>query len=392
MERVISDILAICAGVSLFTLSLGYLAIFWQLSRKPRSSVPFGISVLKPMKGLDDGLVENIRALLQQDHPDYEVIFGAEDPNDPALLVAAQVASKYPKVRTRIIPGSFASGLNPKVKILRHLLPWAAHEWILVSDSNVRPDPGYLRALCDRQRESGAHLVHSMLVGAGGKSMGGRFEELQLNGWVAASIALSSTLGHACVIGKSMLMHRSALAAVGGFGSVEDILAEDCILGAKFQRAGKTVAISPHLLSTIAGQGTMRHFVNRHVRWGQMRRRISPGFYFAELSANPTPFLLALASLEPNPEARVTLVVLLAKWLVDSLVFLRLSPTPHVVTLALIPIKDLLVPIMWVLGAVKRTVNWRGKLMLVGPGSRLSALGVETGSSSNATPWVPNPS
>ena len=268
MFDVFGSIALICALVSLLVLSVGYLAIFWHLGHRPPAAAVFGVSILKPLKGVDDGLLDNLRAIARQEHPNFEVIFGAEDPSDPALDVARQVVAEFPHLPLRIITGAFPTGLNPKVRTLRHLLPNARHEWILISDSNVRPDPHYLRAMCHKQQLHQADLVHSLLAGAHGRSLGGRLEELQLNGWVSASIALSDSLGHSCVIGKSMLMNRSALAQVGGLASVADILAEDYVLGAKLQRAGKTVVISPHLLSTVTGHGSLTQFFNRHVRWG----------------------------------------------------------------------------------------------------------------------------
>jgi ceramide glucosyltransferase len=332
---------------------------------------PFPLSVLKPLKGADEGLYENLRAIVTQRHPHFEVIFGAEAPDDPGLTVARKIARDFPQVSIKIITGAFPFGMNPKVRLLRSLMEHASHEWILISDSNVRPLPGYLRELQSRQVETKADLVHSVLSGVGGKSLGGRLEELHLNGWVAASICLADRLSHACVIGKSMLLRRTALEDIGGFGAVEDILAEDYITGALLQKHGKIVALSGHRLPVMTGNAPLSQFVGRHVRWGQMRRHIAPLFFLLELSANPTPFLLAL-SIWGGPEARtVALVAQAFKWSVDAVCYMGHAVAPSGRTLLLIPFKDILVPLMWAVSLVKKTVSWRGHRMLVGPGSRL---------------------
>lgn len=372
-------ILAALAGTSLFALWLAYGAILLRFLWRPRidDQQLFGVSVLKPLKGVDEGLYENLCAIAQQNHPRFEIIFGCEDPQDPALTVARRVAREFPQVPIRVVTGGVSRGLNPKVRLLTQLEREATFPWILISDSNVRPDAGYLRALQARQAETNADLVHSVLSGVAGRSIGGRLEELQLNGWVAASICLSDRLGHPCVIGKSMLLRREALAAVGGFESVRDILAEDYVTGARLSRAGRVVALSNHRLPVITGSSTVSHFFNRHVRWGQMRRTISPVFFFLELSANPTPFLLFLALSSDERLRALALLGQAAKWGLDAVVYLCLSLEPSGRTLALMPLKDFLVPVMWAISALKRAVHWRGHRMLVGPGSLLLPLETE---------------
>ena len=147
------------------------------------------ISILKPLKGVDEGLYENLVALARQDYPHFEILFGAEDADDPALDVARRVQAEFPDVKMRIVLGAASDGLNPKVRLLRRLLPLATHEWILVSDSNVRPARSYLREIRACQEETRADLVHNLLVGVGERSLGAKLENLHMNGWVSASIA-----------------------------------------------------------------------------------------------------------------------------------------------------------------------------------------------------------
>ncbi len=390
MDQFIMMFLFAAAAVSALVLSLGYLSILFARRRAPKPCAPFGVSVLKPLKGEDEGLLDNLRAIAQQDYPDFEIIFCAEDPADPALTVARKVQAEFPRLPIRVVAGAWPVGLNPKVRLLRRMQNMARHEWILISDSNVRPPRDYLTRLCATQRQSGADLVHSPLAGSGGHSWGGRLEELQLNGWVSASIYLSHRLGHSCVIGKSMLLRLEALAEVGGFQAVEDILAEDYILGAKLQKANKKVALSTQLLPVVTGRGSVGHFFNRHIRWGQMRRHISPGFYLFELTGNPTPFFLALAFLAPAPENAFFWWAQGVKWSADAFIYLLLTPRPSPLTLLLMPLKDALVLVMWVLGGIRRTVNWRGRRLRVGAGSRLTPVIAAKGAESSP-PWRTGP-
>lgn len=395
MSDFITGGLGLLAGVSLLVLFSGYAVLTYKLW-VPRAQLDagFGISVLKPVKGTDEGLLENLRAIARQNYPEFEMIVGAEDASDPALDVARRVQAEFPHVRIVVVVGAFPSGLNPKVRLLRQMLPVARHQWVLISDSNVRPDPEYMRAMAAQQVRHQADLVHSLLMGSGGTGLGGRLEELQLNGWVAASISLSDALGHSCAIGKSMLINQKALTAVGGFERVADVLAEDYTLGALLQETNHRVVVSPHLLLVITGRTSLRQFLNRHIRWAQMRRHIAPGFYVLELTGYPILFLSGLWLMQgvawmgpPSISgesgtalSQLLLVlasswlpwVLLLKWTVDAFVYMALAVRPSFGTLVLLPVKDALMPVVWLLGALRRTVNWRGQRLWVSAGSRLS--------------------
>jgi ceramide glucosyltransferase len=361
----------IIVAIALTSLALTLIArlCLFRLLKKTPPSVPLPpISILKPLKGHEDGLEQNLVALAIQVYPDFEIICGAADADDPALEIARQVASRYPG-RFTIVSGAPDIGLNPKVSNLAHLSRHAKHRHWLISDANVRPRPGYLTAI-GRAAGAGADLVHSPLVGEGGASLGGVLEDLHLGAWVVSAITIASELAdHPCVIGKSMLLSRDALLSVGGFAAVSDVLAEDYLLGQRFKRAGFEVVLSPHVLPVRSGRRPLGDFWNRHLRWSQMRRRISPVSYVFEPMLSPLPWLLlALGSSSVVATALVF-------WLALEIVTLRAlrGEWPSFFELALIPLKEILVLALWLIGAGRRKVMWRGKEMQIGTDSVLEA-------------------
>lgn len=216
---VLTMVLLLLAGVSVVLTAVTQLAAHLVLRRRrprvPEAVLP-PISVLKPMKGLDEGLEENLRALASQDYPRFEIVCGTRDPNDPALCVARRVAADFPHV-VRVVSGPGVLALNPKVSNLIERSRHARFGTRLISDSNVRPRPGYLRAMASELVQPGVGLVHSVLVGTGERSLGALFENLHFNAWVAQAVSGADVLaGHACVIGKSILYRHGDLQALGG--------------------------------------------------------------------------------------------------------------------------------------------------------------------------------
>jgi ceramide glucosyltransferase len=379
---------AFCYGLVLLapiSLALTLVANFMAFlvlapERKRRRGNAPSITILKPVKGDEDGLYENLASLARQDYPDYEIRIGAEDAVDPALEVARRVQADHPHVHIHVHSGSRRLGLNPKVNLLAALSEEAEHEHLLISDSNVRVDPNYLRDTAAELADPEVALVTNVLVGRDADRLGGVLECLHLNSFVASAASFARVAaGRACVIGKSMLFRKSDLDALGGFAAVSNVLAEDYVIGRNFELAGRKVALSPHLVPTINRGWTLERFVNRHVRWAQMRRRLSLPAYLGELLLNPIPWIaLALCAWSATSgrfDLRLTAAAfacIASKCAADALLCRRLTgKLPALGHLFLIPVKDLLMAAIWVAGAFRRTVNWRGNLFFIERGSRL---------------------
>lgn len=76
------------------------------LASAPASSVP-GVSILRPLKGLETNLFENIESTFTQDYPNFEILLCVAEANDPALPVVRDVLAKYPRVNAKVMIGEF---------------------------------------------------------------------------------------------------------------------------------------------------------------------------------------------------------------------------------------------------------------------------------------------
>ena len=224
------------------------------------------VSLVKPLKGVEEQLEQNLRACFEQDYPaPIELVFSSCEAHDPALEVARRVAASYPHVPSRFVRSDPSFGLNPKVANLEGARAAARYDLVLHSDANVRMPRDYLRRVVSELLAEDAGLLSSMVVGVGERSVGAAMENLQLSALIApATCAALHVAGVTCVIGKSMLFRRSQLAAVGGFESVRDILCEDFIIGRAYERVGLRVVLSATAVQNVNERSSVRSFLGRH--------------------------------------------------------------------------------------------------------------------------------
>src|SRR4051812_46703216 len=170
-------IILLVMGLASLSLTLVTHVAVLAVKRSKRPDGPIvPISVLKPLKGADPGLYDNLVSLAEQDYPDFEIVLGCEDAADPAIAVARRLAATYPDMAIRAVAGGRSIGLNPKINNLRHIAEAARHDVLLISDADVRVGPGYLRALAAELVDPKVGLVSNVIRGVGERSLGASLE------------------------------------------------------------------------------------------------------------------------------------------------------------------------------------------------------------------------
>ena len=370
-------VLAIAAGSLLATL-----ALHWAVRRKLRAEdepgvggLP-GISVLKPLCGVDEGLYENLVSFAEQAYPRFELLLGVEDPHDPALAVAHRLHKAYPHVKIRVlVHGEHDPLANPKVITLIHLAAAASHDLVLVSDSNVRAAATYLASAAAAMSGENVALVSNLIVGEGEDSLGAQCENLHLNTFVLGGVCMADIADKPCVVGKSMLMRRSQLATLGGFESLREVLAEDFLLGQRFHAAGYRVVLSRHAVATYNRRLPVRRFLARHLRWAQLRRTCALGPFYCEALLYTSPWLLLPMLVTANRNLSLLCMLgLCVRVANDGWMAKRATGSwPAASALLLLPLKDALLLGVWSIAMFRRAVIWRGHELRIGDGSRLIA-------------------
>jgi ceramide glucosyltransferase len=358
-------------GLAVVAVQLVALAVHLRSRPTPTSHRP-GISILKPLRGVDDDLAANLAVFAALDYPAFELLLGVKDTDDPAYRVACAAVARWPE-RVRVVLQRGEPGLNPKVNQLVTLAAAARHDVLVVSDANVSVAPDYLHGIADAFADPGVGVVTHPISGGGERGLGALFDNLHIACAIGAGVVgARRVLGFDVVVGKSMALRREDLAALGGFASVADVLAEDYVLGRRVVRElGKRVALLATPVVNVSTERSLPAFFRRFVRWGVIHRQaVSLPVYAGEILTNPV--ALAAASLALDPRGLTTAVtVLVGKTALDGLAGRLLGRRG--VGFLLVAGKDLVVAITWAVGLARRTVDWRGHALEVLPGTRLRA-------------------
>jgi len=371
-----NNLLGLAAIVAVTTTLFGMASLFWA-TRRPKKLPVFTppVTIFKPLKGHDEGLEENLRSFFRLDYPTFQLLFCVADTNDPAIPVVQRLLAEFPEQDARLIIGCPAFGLNPKVESLAAMDRYRKHDTLLISDSNVRVRPSYLRETTCYLAEPGVGLVTNLFAGVGEVQTGAVLENLELNGFIAGGVASASLLGITCVVGKSMLMPVRALEAAGGFAAVRNLLAEDQVIGMRVRNAGFSIRLSHHVVENVNHVRGFRWFLNRHSRWFKIRRRLALPAFLIEPSGNLATVGLVWALSGETHIAWGGLIGLVGLGIVRDAVQTRWlrGSFPKLRHLLLSPAKDLFLLPIWFDALVNDRVQWRGNRFHVARLTRLRA-------------------
>jgi ceramide glucosyltransferase len=384
IRHVLSIIAAVSnsAAIGGLAMSLVHLLLVRRHLRGPVAApaVKPPISILKPLCGLDDRLLQNLATFAELPYPNYEVLLGVRDMSDAAYETAIAVTRRWPR-RFRVVVQGGEPGLNPKVNQLMTLVRAARNEIVVISDSNTRVPPGYLDEIAAHLEDPTVGLVTHPIAGEGdeqcGARLGSALDNMHMSGGITPGLTAAKLLcGKDYVVGKSMAMRCSDLRAIGGFGVVKDVLAEDFVLGRLIpEKLGKRVVLARSVVRCVSLRRSMRAFVKRYARWSVMQHQCAGiAAYWGLLLLNPV--LLATFALTLRPSALTAAV-----WLACALGRIALDGAAgHVLrgrtfaawALAWAPLKDLLIAAAWFYGLTNRTIEWRSHRLTVLRGSVLS--------------------
>ena len=324
------------------------------------------VSILKPLKGIDPEMYENFRSHCLQDYPEYEIIFGVSDPDDPAIKLVEQLKSEFPQNPIRLMVCPRQLGTNTKVSNLAQMLPEARYDYLVVNDSDIRVEPNYLRRLLAPLADSGTGLVTCLYRGVANSTLGSRLEALGISTDFCPGVLIARELeGSKFALGSTMAFRRPDLAAIGGFDALVDYLADDYQLGRRIAALGLKVELSDVVVETFLPRYTASEFLTHQLRWARaVRDSRFWGYFGLGISFGLVWALLTLILASGAGWAWELLGVTVAmRFAVALFVGGRLLRDRYVMRwLPMIPLRDAIAMMVWLMSFAGHTVSWRGEL------------------------------
>lgn len=266
-----------CGKWGVHILAISYAK--WKLHKKVKKwpmEVPLpGVSILKPLLGVDPNLYSNLETFFTQDYPTYELLFCVEDESDPATMLVKKLMEKYPQVDAKLFTGGEPVGVNPKINNLSPGYDAAKYELLMISDSGIRVRDDTLLDMVNHMTDNVA-LVHQMPFTYDREGFPAALEKIYFGTFQARIYLAADLLGITCHTGMSSLFRKSVLDEVGGLKAFSIYLAEDFFLSKALTDRGWKTTISSHPALQNSGYCRIDSFQERLTRWSKLRLAMVP--------------------------------------------------------------------------------------------------------------------
>jgi ceramide glucosyltransferase len=332
-------------------------------------------SILKPLYGADKNLGENLRSVCRQDYPEYEVVLSLQRKDDPALPVAREIQQEFGPERVRVVVGDVNLGGNGKINNLLGSYASVRHEVLVISDSDVRLPPGYLKAIIAPLADPTVGCVCTPYRAAEAQRWFEKLELLTLNADFTPSVIFASETGASSFgLGASMALRKSTLQEIGGLESFANQLVEDFEMARRIAALGMRAALAPFFIDTMVDLKSPGDWWAHQVYWDQNTRIANPAGLFGTIFIRSVPFSLFYAAVRLfDPLGLLVLAGTVAIRLLTAGAIMRLGlgDREGIRALPWLPLRDLAGLASWFLAFTKRSVRWRGTDFLLGRGGRL---------------------
>ncbi|MDX6770262.1 MAG: bacteriohopanetetrol glucosamine biosynthesis glycosyltransferase HpnI [Elusimicrobiota bacterium] len=368
---------ALAAGV--FTLLFNAAAPFFgaRLLGRPRPAGADGpwapVTLIKPLKGEDAGLYDNLASFCRQDYPCFQLLFCLSTPDDPALAVVERLRRDFPGVDMEIVVSKNRIGYNPKVNNMANAYPFAKYDLLLMSDSDIRVEPRFLQRMAAPFADPGVGLVTSFYQASGARGVWGHMEALSINAHFLPQALTAADFGMRFAMGAAMMVRRQAFEATGAFANLADHLADDFWLGESVREAGWRLELAHGVVDSVPDIASGRLHFEHLVRWARTIRLCQPVGFAASLIQHGFSLLTARVLL-CGPDA-LGLGLMAGIWAVKAAgaayLGARLGGRQPLASLWLLPLSEWFAFGAWLAGCGSDRVLWRGQLYDVEPRGRL---------------------
>ncbi len=363
-----ADYLFLGLATAPFIYYLLVLYCSWRFFRGSKDRLPGNsdfvppISSLKPIRGLDPEAYENYASFCQQDYPNYELIFCVGDRNDPAVPVLEKLIRDFPERRIRLLFGSGRGAINDKVAKLVRMVQEADNEFLVISDSDVRVQPDYLRTVVAPLGDPKVGCVTCFYVSIHDETFAQHLQSIGMYSDFYPGILVARQLdGIKFTLGPTIVTTRSHLAGFGGYEAIENKPADDLLVGRLIAQQGLRVQLLPYAVQTVPDYDSPRALFSKRLRWMTVMRHMRPWGHVGLAFTQGLPWCLAVALTHPAAFGlvyfgayvgfRVAMTWLVAVWGLQQRGPWKMMP--------LIVVWDATAFVIWLLTFGRNSIRWR---------------------------------
>jgi ceramide glucosyltransferase len=360
---------------------------FFRCPRKPLSGYTPPISNLKPIRGLDPDTYENLASFCRQDYPEYEIVFCVGDASEPALPVIQRLIRDFPQCQIRVLMGSGRVATNDKVAKLARMTAEAKYRTFVISDSDVRVEPDYLRTVVAPLEDPrvGAVTCFYVPVPSEETKFVQRVQSVGMLSDFYPGILVAKQLdGVKFALGPTIATTREHLAGFGWYAAIENRPADDLLVGRLIAEQGYEVKLLNYAIHTVSDFQSMRDLFLKRLRWTVVMRNMRPWGHLGLIFTLGLPWALLAILLQPTPQVafaylsgyfafRIAIMEVVGTW--------GLQQPGIYKKLWLLPVWDLLATFIWLTSFTRNSIRWRdgyyyirnGELVPVDPAAAMRA-------------------
>lgn len=323
------------------------------------------VTLLKPLHGDEPLLEEALASVCSQDYPVFQVVFGVQDAEDPALAVVQRLRARFPSVDMAVVVDRTHHGENRKIGNLINMFPRARHDVLVIADSDMHVAPNYLRALVAALQPRTVGLVTTLYAGRpAADTVTGQLGAAFINHSFLPGALLARAMGRQDCLGATMALTRATLDRIGGLHALVDHLADDAVLGQLVRAQGLDVVLALTVPETTVPESQMPALFEHELRWARTVKSLVPtGF---ALSAMQHPLFWAALTLGVADGAAWAWALFGVAWALRAGTAAAMDRHLHValrLPIWCLPLRDLMSIAVMLASYRTRRVAWRGRVM-----------------------------
>lgn len=329
------------------------------------------MTLLKPLHFDEPRLRQNLESFCRQDYNgSVQIVFGVQDPLDPAIRIVEQLKRENPKLDIELVIDTRIYGANRKVSNLINLVERAKYDLLVLSDSDIEAGPGYLRAVAASLEGDGA--VTCLYTGTALPNIWSRLVAMGINYQFIPNVLFGTRVGLAApCFGSTIGLRKDLLRRIGGMEAFSNLLADDYEIGRAVREHGYRTALAPVVVAHTCTETSAREMFAHELRWARTIRMLNTYGHWGSLVTHALPLALIGLALNATPFAAGGLAAALAgrlavKWRMDKVLGTSAGPA------YLLPLRDLLSFAIFLGSLFGGNVRWRGARFAVAPDGALS--------------------